>query len=117
MRTWSDPREVIKTWGEDPAQAPVFTKVEIFGVAAPLDPTKKWTVATGMFMQKQRLMTLEIEPTNSCGEGSVKLTVIQPADITEEDNGVWRIQTAMGVQWEGADRKTEPGVDAVKFIP
>eukprot|EP01063_Lacrimia_lanifica_P014776 TRINITY_DN21327_c0_g1_i1.p1 TRINITY_DN21327_c0_g1~~TRINITY_DN21327_c0_g1_i1.p1 ORF type:complete len:136 (+),score=61.67 TRINITY_DN21327_c0_g1_i1:66-473(+) len=100
---WDDPRQVIKMWGEDEALAPKFMVVKLWGIARP--QAALFYAATAMFMQKQRLLTINLEPYGEdqrMPSESHVLTVVRPSRFVK--NGMdWTIPEADGLLWNGQD--------------
>ena len=114
MENWPDIRELVKHWGEDENRSPKFTSLTLSGMKVPIEGGV-WTVATAMFMKRQNLLVLEVEPVNGQPGSGDKITIIKPSSVTKTDSTTWVIPEAEGLQWGDRNITMEKGQEAVIF--
>ena len=112
---YQDCREVVKIWGEDDNNAPKFTACFLWGAKMPTEGV--WQVVTTMFMHKQQLLTIEIEPYSDerleVGH-SHKITIAHPVCVVQNGRD-WSIPECNGVMFNGIDFPKTSGTAALQF--
>ena len=115
---WHDMKEVVRLWGELDDAAPRFTKAVLWGAVAPTEGL--WHVVSAMYMKKQNVLTIEVEPYQESEvrllNASHQITVVRPACVVQKGD-TWTIPEAEGVLLNGVDFPKTEGTAPVQFKP